>query len=256
MELVSYEIRDHVGWITMNRPEKLNAINGQMREELFEAFEDAERNNDVWVAVVTGTGRAFSVGHDLVAMAGRKVPGGDGKDRTTDDLYLFISQLYKPVVAAINGICMAQGGGLALLSDIRIAVEGATFAWPQVKRGISSMSGPTLLAKQLPLNLAMQILMTGEPLSAQDALRYNLVNEVVPADQLMVRTEALARQICANAPLAVRAIKEASLVGMGMTLEEHLKAARQISNRVEVSNDAKEGLLAFKEKRAPTWTAS
>src|SRR5215212_7278211 len=177
MELVNYEIRDHVGWITMNRPEKLNAINGQMREELFEAFEDAEHNNDVWVAVITGTGRAFSVGHDLVSMAARKVPGGDGKERTTDDLYLFISRIYKPVVAAINGICMAQGGGLALLSDIRIAADTAQFAWPQVKRGISSMSGPTLLAKRLPFNIAMQLLMTGEPLSAPDALRHNLVNE-------------------------------------------------------------------------------
>lgn len=256
MELVNYEIRDHVGWITMNRPDKLNAINGQMREELFEAFEDAERNNDVWVAVITGTGRAFSVGHDLVSMAARKIPGGDGKERTTDDLYLFISRICKPVLAAINGICMAQGGGLALLSDIRIAADTAQFAWPQVKRGISSMSGPTLLAKRLPFNIAMQLLMTGEPLSAPDALRHNLVNEVVPADQLMARTEALARQICGNAPLAIRAIKEAALIGTQMELEEHLKAARQISNRVEVSNDAKEGLLAFKEKRAPTWTAS
>lgn len=255
MELVVYEVRDHIARITMNRPDKLNAINGQLREELFQAFEDVERNPDVWVAIITGTGRAFSVGHDLVAMAGRRVGGNEG-ERTTDELYHFIANLYKPVIAAINGLCLAQGGGLALLSDLRIAADTAQFGWPQVKRGISSMSGPILLAKRVPLNIAMQFLMTGDFMSAQDAARFSLVNQVVPADELMPTAQALAEKIRDNAPLAVRAIKEATLRGAGLGMEEHLKLARGISNKVEASNDAKEGLAAFKEKRPARWTAS
>lgn len=253
MEFVDYVVRDRIARITLNRPDKLNAINPQMRGELFEAFEDVEHNPDVWVAIVTGTGRAFSVGHDLVAMAGRKVPGGGPGERTTDDLYLFLSKLYKPIVAAVNGICLAQGGGLALLSDIRVASEAAQFGWPQVKRGISSMSAPLLLAQQIPLNVAMELMMTGEFLSARDALRLNLVNRVVPPEELMPTVEALAGQIRDNAPLAVRAVKEAALRGFGLDLQERLTMGRAISNRIEVSKDAKEGLLAFKEKRTPQW---
>src|SRR5688500_9740352 len=104
MEYVVYEVSDKIARIRLNRPEKLNAINGEMRAELFEAFEDVERNPEVWLAIVTGTGRAFSVGHDLVAMAGRAVPGGGPGERTTDDLYLYLSRLYKPIIAAINGL--------------------------------------------------------------------------------------------------------------------------------------------------------
>jgi enoyl-CoA hydratase len=253
MEYVVYEVRDRIARIRMNRPDKLNAINREMRTELFEAFEDVERNPDVWVTVVTGTGRSFSVGHDLVAMAGRAVPGGEPGERTTDDLYLFLSRLYKPVIAAINGLCLAQGAGLALLSDIRIAADTAQFGWPQVKRGIASMSGPVMLAHQVPHNVAMELLMTGDFLSARDALRFNLVNRVVPADELAATVDALAAKIRDNAPLAVRAMKEATLHGLGLDLAERLKTARAISNRVEVSQDAREGLAAFKEKRTPRW---
>lgn len=256
MELVIYEVRDRIARITMNRPDKLNAINPQMRAELFEAFEDAERNPDAWVVMLTGTGRSFSVGHDLVSMASRAHPGGGPGERTTDDLYLYLSQYYKPVVAAINGICIAQGAGLALLSDIRIAAETAQFGWPQVKRGISSMSGPCLLTQQVPHNVAMEFLLTGEFMGAQDALRLNLINRVVPPEDVLSSAEAMAAKIRDNAPLAVRGIKEATLRGHGVELAERLKIGRAIANRVEVSQDAKEGLAAFKEKRTPTWVGA
>jgi len=253
MEFLTYEVRDRIARITMNRPEKLNAINPEMRAELFEAFEDVERNPDVWLAIITGNGRAFSVGHDLVSMASRAIPGGGPGERTTDDLYLYLSQFYKPIIAAINGLCLAQGGGLALLSDIRIAVDTAQFGWPQVKRGISSMSGPLMLTHQIPHNLAMELLMTGEFMSARDALRLNLINRVVPADELLPTVEAMAAKIRDNAPLAVRGIKEAALRGLGVDLAGRLKIGRAIANRVEVSKDAIEGLAAFKEKRTPHW---
>jgi enoyl-CoA hydratase/carnithine racemase len=256
MDFVVFEVRDRIATIRMNRPEKLNAINNQMRAELFEAFEEVERNPDIWLAVITGTGRSFSVGHDLVSMAARAIPGGGPGERTTDDLYFYLSRFYKPVIAAINGICIAQGAGLALLSDIRIAADTAQFGWPQVKRGISSMSGPCLLTQQVPHNVAMEFLMTGDFVGAEDALRLNLINRVVPPDDVMSAAWAMAEKIRDNAPLAVRGIKEATLRGRGQDLGERLKIGRGIANRVEVSTDGKEGLAAFKEKRAPRWTGA
>jgi enoyl-CoA hydratase/carnithine racemase len=253
MEFLKYEVRDKIARITMNRPDKLNAINNQLRAELFEAFEDAERNPDAWLVIITGTGRSFSVGHDLVSMAARAIPGGGPGERTTDDLYLYLSQYYKPIIAAINGLCLAQGAGLALLSDIRIAVDTAQFGWPQVKRGISSMSGPCMLTEQVPHHVAMELLMTGDFMTAEQALHYQLINRVVSADELMPTVEAMATKIRDNAPLAVRGIKEATLRGRGVDLGERLKIGRAIANRVEVSKDAKEGLAAFAEKRKPTW---
>jgi enoyl-CoA hydratase/carnithine racemase len=253
MEFVVFEVRDRIATIRMNRPEKLNAINNQMRAELFESFEEVERNPDIWLAIITGTGRSFSVGHDLVSMAARAIPGGGPGERTTDDLYFYLSQFYKPVIAAINGICIAQGAGLALLSDIRIAADTAQFGWPQVKRGISSMSGPCLLTQQVPHNVAMEFLMTGDFVGAEDALRLNLINRVVPPDEVLSTAWTMAEKIRDNAPLAVRGIKEATLRGRGLDLGERLKIGRAIANTVEVSADGKEGLAAFKEKRAPRW---
>jgi enoyl-CoA hydratase/carnithine racemase len=253
MEFLTYAVRDRIARITMDRPDKLNAINPEMRASLFEAFEDVERNPDVWVAIITGTGRAFSVGHDLVSMASRAIPGGGPGERTTDDLYLYLTQIYKPIIAAINGLCLAQGGGLALSSDIRIAADTAQFGWPQVKRGISSISGPLMLSHQVPHNVAMELLMTGEFMSAEDALRFNLINRVVAPEDLMPTVEALATKIRDNAPLAVQGIKEATMRGRGISLAERLKIGRAIANRVEVSKDAIEGLAAFREKRTPQW---
>jgi enoyl-CoA hydratase/carnithine racemase len=249
MSLVLYELRDHISYITLNRPEKLNAINPEMREELHHAFLEVRDNPDVWLAIITGQGRAFCTGHDLVAMAeGVERPGA-----TTDDLYIMEASIWKPILVAVNGICLAQGCGLALSADIRIASEQAQLGWPQVKRGISSVSGPTMLAQRVPLGRAMEILFTGDFFSAQEALDLGLVNRVVPHSELMAETEALARKILANAPLAVRAIKEAAIRGLGLPLDQRVRIARQTADRVKQSEDTQEGLAAFREKRAPVW---
>jgi len=249
MSLVLYELRDHISYITLNRPEKLNAINPEMREELYQAFLEVRDNPEVWLAIITGQGRAFCTGHDLVAMAEAvERPGA-----TTDDLYIMESTIWKPILVAINGVCLAQGCGLALTADIRIASEQAQLGWPQVKRGISSVSGPTLLAQRVPLGRAMEILFTGDFFSAQEALDLGLVNRVVPHQELMAETEALARKILANAPLAVRAIKEAAIRGLGLPLDQRVRLARQVADHLKQSQDAQEGLAAFREKRAPVW---
>ncbi|MBI2320921.1 MAG: enoyl-CoA hydratase/isomerase family protein [Chloroflexi bacterium] len=247
-ETVLYDVQDKIAVITLNRPEKMNAINHKMCQELWDVFTDVNNNPDVWVAVITGKGRAFSAGHDLSEPFKR-----DAGVVTGDDLYLYQLQIYKPFVCAVNGFCLAQGAGLVLCSDVRIASERAEFGWPQVKRGISSVSGPTLLAHRVPLSRAFYLLMTGRFINAQDAERLSLVNEVVPHEQLMDRTMEVAQEIRANAPLAVRAVKEVTMRGLEMGLRERVRFAGLMIERIEGTADGQEGLRAFLEKRQPIW---
>ena len=246
---VIYEIKEGIAYITLNRPEKLNAINPEMRELLWDAFQDVRNNDEVRCAIVTGSGRAFSTGHDLVAMASARANEGP----TTGDLYVEQSKIWKPIISAINGVCLAQGCGIALGSDLRIASTEAQFGWPQAKRGISSVSGPALLSQVVPRNVAFEFLFTGEFVDAQKALELMLVNYVVPPEEVMPRAEEMARKITANAPLALAAIKEASIKGSEMGLEERVAFAQRKRDEVLATEDAQEGVRAFAEKRAPVW---
>ncbi len=246
---VIYEIKEGIAYITMNRPEKLNAIDPPMRQLLWDSFQDVKNNPEVRCAIVTGQGRAFSTGHDLVAMASASANEGP----TTGDLYVVQSQIFKPIIAAINGICLAQGCGIALGSDIRIASSGAQFGWPQAKRGISSVSGPALLSQVVPRNIAFEFLFTGDFVDAQKALQLMLVNYVVEPEDVMPKAEEMARKITANAPLSIAAIKEAAIKGSEMGLEERVAYAQAKRDEVLQTEDAKEGVRAFAEKRAPVW---
>lgn len=246
---VIYEIKEGIAYITMNRPEKLNAIDPAMRELLWDAFQDVQNNAEVRCAIVTGAGRAFSTGHDLVAMAA----GHANEGHSTGDLYVVQSQIWKPIIAAINGICLAQGCGIALGSDIRIASSKAEFGWPQAKRGIASVSGPALLSQVVPRNIAFEFLFTGDFVNAEKALELMLVNYVVEPEDVMAKAKEIADKIVANAPLSIAAIKEASIKGADMGLEERVKYAGQKRNEILETEDAKEGVLAFAEKRAPVW---
>ena len=246
---VIYEIKEGIAYITLNRPEKLNAIDPPMRQQLWDAFQDVDKNPDVRCAIVTGAGRAFSTGHDLVAMAA----GGANEGPSTGDLYVVQSNIWKPIISAINGICLAQGCGIALGSDIRIASSKAEFGWPQAKRGIASVSGPALLSQVVPRNIAFEFLFTGDFVDAHKALELMLVNYVVEPDQVMAKSEEIAQKITANAPLSLAAIKEASIKGSEMGLEDRVKFAQNKRNEVLESEDAKEGVLAFAEKRDPDW---
>lgn len=244
-----YEIKNGIAFITLNRPEKLNAIDPAMRLILWDSFQDVKNNPEVRCAVVTGAGRAFSTGHDLVAMASAQANEGP----TTGDLYVVQSQIFKPIISAINGICLAQGCGIALGSDIRIASSAAQFGWPQAKRGISSVSGPALLSQVVPRNIAFEFLFTGEFVDAQKALDLMLVNYVVEPDEVMPRAIEMAEKITANAPLSLAAIKEASIKGSEMGLEERVAYAQTKRDEVLKTEDAQEGVRAFAEKRAPVW---
>ena len=252
---VLMEVRDRVAYITLNRPEKLNAVNNEMIADLFETFDEVNQNPDIWVVLLTGAGRAFCTGHDLVMGRQERADGDKPPRGDTDDLYVYLSRTWKPIVAAINGYCLAQGGGLALLSDIRIASETAQFGWPQVRRGIASISGPTILSHYVPLGSALKFLFTGELCDAQEAYRIGLVQEVVPLDKVLERADAVASGIAQNsAPLAVRAIKEAAITGLAIgDFADRVANSRRAMQEMGETEDKQEGLDAFAQKRKPVF---
>ncbi len=248
-QLVDYSIKEHVATITLNRPEKLNAINLGMLGALFQAFESAHEDDNVWIIVLAGNGKSFCVGHNLEMAVAKMKPG-----RTTDDLYIYQREIFKPIIAAIHGHCLAQGAGLSLGCDIRIAGESTKIGWPQVKRGISSISGPSILAHVIPLGRAMELLFTGDMIDASEAKQLGLVNRVVPDDQVLNAAEEMVQRILGAAPPAVRGMKEAVMRGLPLRLEDRVRVASYVSLKVALTNDAKEGLRAFAEKRAPVWS--
>jgi enoyl-CoA hydratase/carnithine racemase len=251
---VIFETRDHVAYITLNRPDKKNAINRTMRKEIQQAYFQVKNDPDIWAAVMTGNGEVFCAGKDLFE---KLSPGeDDGSVMTNDELYLFQRFIYKPFVLALNGPCLAQGGGFALNADIVIFSERASIGWPQVKRGISSVSGPSYLPHAIAWNQAMACLMRGRYIEAQEALKLGLANEVVAPDQLLATAERWVREILGNAPLAVSAIKEAARRGQELPVVDRMYLARDIANRVLLSDDAEEGVKAFREKRAAVWTGT
>jgi enoyl-CoA hydratase/carnithine racemase len=249
-EAIRFEVKDHIATITLNRPDKMNALNRAMRKELQDAFREVKYDPEIWICILTAEGKAFCSGKDLL----EKLPEEDGLVFSNDELYMFERTIYKPIITAINGVCLAQGGGLALGSDIRIMADHAVFGWPQVKRGISSVSGPTMFATEVPLAVALKYLMRGVPMTAQEALDLHVVHEVVPLADLMTTAHRWAHEIMQAAPLAVQGIKEAAVRSQGLPLDERILMARGVANRVLLSEDSKEGILAFKEKRPPRWS--
>ncbi|MEW6267623.1 MAG: enoyl-CoA hydratase/isomerase family protein [Thermodesulfobacteriota bacterium] len=247
MDKVIYEVRDRVAYITLNRPEQRNAIDKNMAEGLFQAFGEVRRNPEVWVCLLTGWGRDFSTGHDL-SQGTTELESG----RTTEDLYDYIMTAWKPTVAAINGYCLAQAAGIACSCDLRFAADDAQLGWPQAKRGIPSTAGPCILARLVPFNIAMEILYTGHLLGAEEALRLQLVNRVFTAAKLLEEADDFIRsRILPNGPLAMRVMKEVAVRGRHMTFPDQVRFSNTARARLEVSQDMKEGILAFLEKRKP-----
>jgi enoyl-CoA hydratase/carnithine racemase len=252
---VIFEVRDHVAWITLNRPEKLNAITIRMREELMRAVRTVQHDRGIWLAVLTGNGRAFSTGHDLSEPVVEKGTP-ENPIVTIDDLYLAMAELTKPIIGAINGHCYAQGAGIAFLTDVRIAADTALFGWPQAKYGLPSMSGPCIAAHRLPLNIALELFYTGDAITASELHRHGAVNHVVPAADVLSTAEALARKISANSAVAIHSMKKATVMGMGLSLRDRLGVASMIVEATTHSNDHAEGMRAFAEKRAPKFTGT
>lgn len=249
MSTIRYDVKDKIAWITLNRPEKRNAINLAMRKELQEAFEDVKFNPDVWVAILTGEGTTFCSGKDIVDTS----PEENRGILSNHEIHQYQMHIFKPMICAVNGGCYAQGCGFALNSDIIIMSDKAAFGWPQGTRGISSVGGPSRGTHEMPYHVAMGFLMRAKAMSAADCLRWGIATEVVPHEDLLPTAQRYAEEIMECAPLAVRGMKEATRLGYDLPLESRMQLAQYIVERVSTSEDKKEGIQAFKEKRNPVW---
>lgn len=256
MKLI-YEVKDRVASITINRPEVMNAMDAEVYAELSKAWIDVRDNPDVWVAIITGAGeKAFTAGADLKSFITR-TPGKADFWLTQKDMILNRGlEVWKPVIAAVNGFCLAGGMTLLFATDIRVAAEHAVFEISEVKRGILPGNGGTQRAlRQLPYAIAMEMLLLGRRLTAQEALAYGLVNRVVPLKDLLPTAEQVARQLCENGPLALRAVKELAIRSQSVPLEHGLRLEQAFQEFLRTTEDAREGPRAFAEKRKPAYKA-
>jgi crotonobetainyl-CoA hydratase len=251
----------HTLVVTMNRPEALNAVNLALTLGVGDALDRAERARDIWVVVLTGTGRAFSAGADLKALAAGISIFPEDPVRAAWGFAGFARHyISKPTIAAVNGFALGGGTEIALAADLIVAAEQASFGLPEVRRGIFAGGGGVFrLPRQIPKKVAMELIMTGEPFTAGRAYELGLVNQVVPAEELMPAALRLAERICAAAPLSVQASKRIAngLIDGGLPAEDQdWSQTSSESAGLMAAADRQEGLSAFVEKRAPQWTAS
>lgn len=269
MSPILYEKNGRIALITINRPERRNALNFEAFGLLAQAWLDFRDDPELWVAIITGAGdRAFCAGGDLeefipmvtqnigelAASGGEQTLGQEFPVNASLVAVLREVEIYKPIIAAVNGFCVAGGMELLQGTDLRIAAETATFAIAEPRRGLFPGGGSTVkLPRQIPFCHAMQILLTAEPISARQAYEFGIVNEVVPPDQLMPTAMKYAETICRNGPLAVRKVKESVLKGLALPLAEALQQEMVYAGEVFSTEDAMEGIRAFAEKRPPVW---
>jgi enoyl-CoA hydratase len=243
------DVQGHIVTITINRPDAMNAITAEMSAALDAAFDEFNENPDLWVAILTGAGdKSFCAGFDLKEAIPRLL-AGDMMGYEDPEKRQF-STIYKPIIAAINGQCIAGGLEMVVGTDLRIAAEHATFNLGEVRWGLIPMGGSHIrLPRQLPWAIAMELLLTGAPLDAQRAFQVGMLNRVVPVNELMPAAMQLAETICKNGPLAVRTAKEIAVRALHQ--EEGFVLERELGMRVIASEDAREGPRAFAEKRPP-----
>ena len=251
---VRYEVADHIATITYNRPERLNAINGEMRADLNVTWERFRDDNDAWVAIVTGEGRAFCAGADLKDGAGStgSFPASFWEIPTINSFESGL-ELFKPTIAAVNGPCIGYGLTGALACDFIIASDQASFSYPEVRLGQPTIVGAIRLPRRIAWADAMELLLTGERVDAARAREMRLVWKVVEHDQLLVAANDLATRLCQSAPLAVRATKEVAHRTRAMPWIEAVRfgeTMRKVANQTE---DAAEARTAAAEGRPPSW---
>jgi len=248
-----FELKDGVALITINRPDKLNALNDQVLEELASAAERLATEDPIQGAILTGAGRkAFVAGADIGELAQQGPFDGKARALRGQAVLRRLETCGKPLLAAVNGYALGGGCELAMACHLRIASENARFGQPEVKLGIAPGYGGTQrLPRLVGKGNALYLILTGEMIDAGEAHRIGLVNKVVPAEQLLAEAEKMLRGILAMGPLAVRVALEAVERGLGMTLEDGLLLEANHFGLLAGTRDMKEGLTAFLEKRAP-----
>jgi len=258
MATIHYDKRDHIVIITMEGDNVLNI--GVVSGELHERIDEYAADDDLWCAIITGAGqRAFSAGGDanrraaMIAGEGQSTP--DEVSRGFRPTIVAGLDMWKPIIAAVNGYCIGAGFGLALACDMRIASENAEFSMPELKLGSpGGMGVPQRLPRAIPLGPAMEMLLTGDRVSAQQALQWGLVNRVVPQGELMDAALELAQRIVANPPLGVRTTKEAIVRSLEMPVAEGMRLTGLLYQTNRGTEDAKEAYRARVEKRKPVYT--
>ena len=251
---VLYQKDGHVVTITYNRPERLNALNGAMRDGLNQAWLDFRDDTDAWVAIMTGAGRAFCAGADLKDGAGATGTfAGTFWEKPTVNSFESGLELFKPVIAAVNGPCIGYGLTGVSFADFVIASERATFSYPEVRIGVPTIVGSIRLPQRLNWADAMELLLIGEPVGAERAREMGLVWKVVPHDTLMDEARALAERLLLSAPIASRVVKEVATRTATMGWTEAVRFGETMRIVANQTDDAKEGVRSFAEKRAPEW---
>ncbi len=250
-ENILFEKKNAIGYVTVNRPKALNALNMATMDELRAAFTDIQSDSTVRTAILTGAGeKAFIAGADINELAQQDAMTGKAFAHRGQSVLDLIENLGKPVIACINGFALGGGCEIALACTMRLASENAKLGQPEVKLGIiPGYGGSQRLPRLVGKGMAMQLVLTGEMISAQEALRIGLVNEVIAAGDLIARAEVIAGKIAANAPLAVQYAMEAVNQGMEMTLDEGLFLEATLFGVCCSTADKKEGTSAFLEKR-------
>jgi enoyl-CoA hydratase len=261
-----YEKKDKIAWLTIDRPASLNSLDPDTIIALLEAWEDYRDDPDCLCAIVTGVGyKAFCSGMDLDAvipiMTGSRSPSNEAEQKLAerpeiiDQATLRNFELYKPVIAAVNGFAIAAGMEIVQATDIRIASGNAKFGLQEAKWGLFPLGGSTVrLPRQIPYSMAMELMLTGELIDSREAERIGFINRVVRQENLLDEAERIARSIVRNGPLAVRRIKESVLRCSGLSIEAGLAQEQILGREVFNSKDAKEGPRAFLEKREPRFT--
>jgi enoyl-CoA hydratase/carnithine racemase len=252
LEFVRYEKRNRIAWVTIDRPAVMNALHPPANEELSRVWDDFAADPETWVAILTGAGdRAFSAGNDLKWTVEHGVPrmprGGFGGLVARDDLW-------KPIIAAVNGVALGGGLEIALACDIIVAADTARLGLPEPRVGLMAAAGGVhRLPRFVPLKIAMGMMLTGRHITAAEAARIGLVNEVVPAAELRAAAERWANEIIECSPLSVQATKQAALQGLGKPVLEAMTAHYPLVQKLFTSEDVIEGPRAFAEKRKPVW---
>jgi enoyl-CoA hydratase/carnithine racemase len=253
-EFITYEKKDHVAWITMNRPDVMNALHPPANLELSAAWDDFAADSDAWVAILTGAGeKAFSAGNDLKYTAQHGTEsikvgsGGFGGITARFDLY-------KPTIAAVNGFALGGGFELALACDLIVSADHARFGLPEPRVGLAALAGGVhRLPRHIPLKLAMGMLLTGKQITAAEAHAIGLVNQVVPAGDLESAAARWAATILECSPSSVRATKQAAMDGLGIPVQEAMSRSYPLIGALFRSEDMMEGVTAFTQKRKPAW---
>ncbi|QIB69079.1 enoyl-CoA hydratase/isomerase family protein [Aminipila butyrica] len=248
---IQYDVQHGVALITINRPEKLNALTLQMYEELANAFKEAGNSPEVSVCILTGAGeKAFCVGADLTESIPHLAAGHYISE--WDDAHLKHTPMYKPIIAAVNGFCMGGGFEILFSTDIRLASEEALFSLPEVGLGVVPAGGTLVrLARQIPYAKAMELILTGKSITAQEALEYGILNYVVKPKELLSQAFKLAERITERSPVAVQGAKEAVIKLLSLPMDQAFDTEALLGYKVFMNPDAKEGLDAFYNKRKP-----